>query len=183
MYYGVTDLTTYVLGVIFIILLPGPNSMYVLALAAQRGVRVGYQGAWGIFLGDTILMVASATGVASLLKATPSLFMIVKYAGALYLAWLGMNLLRAAFVKLAEKTNALETQRVVDASKPFRTALIVSLLNPKAILFFISFFIQFVDPAYVIWSKDTSRAKIALLAQGTRGCAPFFCAQFQAPGT
>ena len=90
MAYGITDLATYVLGTIFIVLLPGPNSLYVLSLASQRGVRAGYLGACGIFAGDTILMVLSATGVASLLQASPALFMVLKYIGAGYLAWMSL---------------------------------------------------------------------------------------------
>ena len=148
MIYGITDLTTYVIGTIFIILLPGPNSLYVLSVAVQRGVRRGYQGAFGVFVGDSVLMILAATGVASLLESTPALFVLVKYAGALYLAWLGMNLLRSAFIKLSENPQELAPPKPSDASHPFRTALTISLLNPKAIFFFISFFIQFVDPAY-----------------------------------
>ncbi len=148
MYYGITDLTTYVIGTIFIILLPGPNSLYVLSVAVRRGIRSGYQGAFGVFLGDAILMILAATGVASLLESTPALFVLVKYAGALYLAWLGMNLLRGAFIRLSEDANLVTPPDTRDATHPFRTALTISLLNPKAIFFFISFFIQFVDPAY-----------------------------------
>ncbi len=156
MYYGITDLTTYILGTIFIILLPGPNSLYVLSVAVQRGIRLGYQGAFGVFLGDAVLMILSATGVASLLQSMPSLFIVLKYAGALYLAWLGMNLLRSALVGLTEKPDDNASNKIanntaaktVDDSHPFRTALTISLLNPKAIFFFISFFIQFVDPSY-----------------------------------
>ncbi|MCX7172627.1 MAG: LysE family transporter, partial [Proteobacteria bacterium] len=73
--YGVTDIWTYVLGTIFIVLLPGPNSLYVLSVAARRGIGAGYLGTCGIFLGDAILMVLSATGVASLLKTNPALFL------------------------------------------------------------------------------------------------------------
>ncbi|MBK9521258.1 MAG: leucine efflux protein LeuE [Rhodocyclaceae bacterium] len=148
MYYGITDLTTYVIGTIFIILLPGPNSLYVLSVAVRRGIRSGYQGAFGVFLGDAILMILAATGVASLLESTPALFVLVKYAGALYLAWLGMNMLRGAFIRLSEDANLVTPPDTRDATHPFRTALTISLLNPKAIFFFISFFIQFVDPAY-----------------------------------
>ena len=83
---GITDFWTFLLGTIFIVILPGPNSMYVLSVAAQRGVKPAYQGAGGIFLGDLILMVLSACGVASLLKASPALFYVVKYIGAAYLA-------------------------------------------------------------------------------------------------
>lgn len=146
---GITDLWTYVLGTIFIVLLPGPNSLYVLSVAAKRGVRHGYQGACGIFLGDAVLMLLSATGVASLLKANPGLFMIAKFAGAAYLAWLGAGLLRSAWSGWHNKSeSALPETDAKDTSRPFHTALMISLVNPKAILFFISFFIQFVYPGY-----------------------------------
>ncbi len=147
---GITDLWTYVFGVVFIILLPGPNSMYVLSLAAQRGVKAGYRAACGVFVGDTVLMVLSAAGVASLLKANPLLFSVVKYGGAAYLLYIGVGMLRGAWRKLARPAAdaGADVRRAVDGERPFRKALVVSLLNPKAILFFISFFIQFVDPAY-----------------------------------
>lgn len=147
---GITDLWTYVFGVVFIILLPGPNSMYVLSLAAQRGVKAGYRAACGVFVGDTVLMVLSAAGVASLLKANPLLFSVVKYGGAAYLLYIGVGMLRGAWHKLARPAAdaGADVRRAVDGERPFRKALVVSLLNPKAILFFISFFIQFVDPAY-----------------------------------
>ncbi|RQV19911.1 leucine efflux protein LeuE [Burkholderia cenocepacia] len=146
---GITDIWTYVFGVIFIILLPGPNSMYVLSLAAQRGVKAGYRAACGVFVGDTVLMVLSAAGVASLLKANPLLFSVVKYGGAAYLLYIGAGMLRGAWSKLRARGDApVEAPQAVDGERPFRKALIVSLLNPKAILFFISFFIQFVDPAF-----------------------------------
>jgi leucine efflux protein len=151
--FGITDFWTYVLGTIFIVLLPGPNSMYVLSVAAQRGVRTGYKGACGVFLGDAVLMVLSAAGVASLLKASPALFYVVKYIGAAYLGWIGFNMLRGAvrnWSKAGQAGQAINAAAAmpVDQSNPFRKALVISLMNPKAILFFISFFIQFVDPGF-----------------------------------
>ncbi|WP_406317975.1 leucine efflux protein LeuE [Streptosporangium sp. NBC_01639] len=149
MFFGVTDIWTYVIGAFFIILLPGPNSLYVLSTAAQRGVREGYRGAMGVFLGDTVLMVLAAAGAASLLRSTPILFDVVKYAGAAYLAWLGFQMLRGAWRswRATEISEAVPAEKAA-AENPFRKALTISLMNPKAILFFISFFIQFVDPAY-----------------------------------
>jgi leucine efflux protein len=144
---GVTDLWTYVAGVIFIVLLPGPNSLYVLSLAAQRGVRAGYAGACGVFVGDTVLMVLTALGAATFLRQEPALFLVVKYAGAAYLCWVGLSLMRAA-VRRWRDTRPDVPAVLPDAAQPFRKALVISLLNPKAILFFLSFFIQFVDPHY-----------------------------------
>ena len=164
MTYGITDLATFVVGTIFIVLLPGPNSLYVLSVAARQGVGAGYRGACGIFAGDFILMVLSATGAASLLRTTPWLFMLIKSAGALYLAWIGLSLLRSAWQqwKLRQET-ATPPPAKVDASRPFRTALMISLINPKAILFFVSFFIQFVDPAYA--HPELSFALLGLIVQ------------------
>ncbi len=150
--FGITDLPTYLLGTLFIVLLPGPNSIYVLSIAAQRGVRAGFQAASGVFVGDAILMLLSATGVASILHTLPALFILLKYVGAAYLGWIGLNMLRAAWRGWRHPAPASQASaapmREQDSRHPMRKALVISLLNPKAILFFISFFIQFVDPAY-----------------------------------
>ena len=61
MFYGITDLSTFVLGTVFIVLLPGPNSLYVMAAASRWGVSAGYRGALGIVVGDTILMLLAVT--------------------------------------------------------------------------------------------------------------------------
>ncbi|HEY0974148.1 MAG TPA: leucine efflux protein LeuE [Solimonas sp.] len=146
--FGITDIATYVIGVVIIVLLPGPNSMYVLSVAARDGVRRGYRAACGVFAGDLVLMLLAMAGMASLLKAYPGLFVLLKYAGAVYLAWLGAGMLLAGW----RQWRAPSVQRfdlpAPLAGDPFRRALAISLLNPKAILFFISFFIQFVDPNY-----------------------------------
>jgi leucine efflux protein len=146
--FGITDLGTFLAAAIFIILLPGPNSLYVLSVAAQRGVRAGYTAACGVFVGDTVLMTAAAAGGASLLMASPQIFFVVKMVGAVYLGWIGIQLLRGALSTWRGDGKADSAPRVVDASQPFKKALVVSLLNPKAIAFLLSFFIQFVDPAY-----------------------------------
>ncbi len=149
-FYGVTDLWTYVIGAFGVILLPGPNSLYVLSVATARGVRSGYQGAFGVFLGDTILLLLTALGAASMLRSNPSLFLVVKYLGAAYLAWVGVNLIWAAIKKLRSNEPAVATLADAPANmqQPFKRALVISLLNPKAILFLLSFFVQFIDPTY-----------------------------------
>ncbi|MBK7616229.1 MAG: leucine efflux protein LeuE [Vitreoscilla sp.] len=144
---GITDLTTYLLGTIAIVLLPGPNSMFVLAVAARRGVRTGYAAACGVFVGDTVLMTLAALGAASLLKALPALFLLIKVVGAAYLAWVGLQLFKSALQRWRGQLPAAHAD-AQDLRQPFHKALVISLLNPKAILFFVSFFIQFVDPAY-----------------------------------
>ncbi|MFV0284716.1 MAG: leucine efflux protein LeuE [Castellaniella sp.] len=144
MQYGVLDVWTYLVGVVFIILLPGPNSLFVLAIGAGRGVRAGYEAAFGVFVGDSILMALTAAGAASVLRLLPMVFIVLKAAGALYLTYLGIRLLLSAWRPGPARTQAVSG----DQDSPFRKALLLSLLNPKAILFLLSFFVQFVDPAY-----------------------------------
>lgn len=148
--FGVIDLPTYLAGLVLIVLLPGPNSLYVLSVAARRGVRAGYTAAAGVWCGDTVLMTLSAAGVASLLQANAVLFGIVKYAGAGYLTWLAIGMLRAAWAmwRTRREKAVEETPDAGTHERPFRRAFVVSLLNPKAILFFVAFFVQFVDPGY-----------------------------------
>jgi leucine efflux protein len=161
---GITDFWTYVLGTAAIIVLPGPNALFVLSVATRAGVRAGYRAAGGVFVGDAVLMVLSAAGVASLLQAYPPVFLVLKYAGAAYLGWVGLGIIRGAVRKWGRRGAApapaeavttaasgpvrRDAQPGADLRRPFRRATVISLLNPKAILFFISFFIQFVDPGY-----------------------------------
>ncbi|GHH69924.1 leucine efflux protein [Kitasatospora indigofera] len=152
---GVNDLATYVLGALVIVLLPGPNSLYVLSVAARKGVRTGYRAALGVFVGDFTLISLTSLGAASLLKANPAVFLVVKFGGAAYLLWIGVGMLRAARQLWREhRAGALSEPDGEPAAvaateeNPFRRALVISLLNPKAILFLLSFFTQFVDPSY-----------------------------------
>ncbi|MCX4527671.1 MULTISPECIES: leucine efflux protein LeuE [unclassified Streptomyces] len=153
---GVTDLPTYLAGLVLIILLPGPNSLYVLSVAARRGVRTGYKAAAGVFTGDAVLMVLAAAGAASLLQASPMAFGVVKLLGAGYLTWLAVGMMRGAWALWRSRTDegpvaadaADAADPEADAERPYRRALLISLFNPKAILFLVSFFVQFVDPGY-----------------------------------
>ncbi|MFE6083449.1 leucine efflux protein LeuE [Streptomyces virginiae] len=150
---GVTDLPTYLAGLVLIILLPGPNSLYVLSVAARRGVRTGYKAAAGVFTGDAVLMLLTAVGAGALLRASPLVFTVVKFLGAGYLAWLAVGMMRGAWALWRTRAERAEAQSAVPADpaeneRPYRRALLISLLNPKAILFLMSFFVQFVDPSY-----------------------------------
>ncbi|WP_432155368.1 leucine efflux protein LeuE [Streptomyces sp. bgisy153] len=155
--FGVIDLPTYLAGLVLIVLLPGPNSLYVLSVAARKGVRTGYAAAAGVFTGDTVLMTLAALGAASVLTTTPLLFLVVKYAGAGYLAWMAYGMLRSAREMWRARGRTGQPVRTTGREpaavqggdeRPYRRALAVSLVNPKAILFLISFFVQFVDPDY-----------------------------------
>ncbi|MER6780621.1 MULTISPECIES: leucine efflux protein LeuE [unclassified Streptomyces] len=151
---GVIDLPTYLVGLILIILLPGPNSLYVLSVAARRGVRTGYKAAAGVFTGDAVLMALAAAGAGALLQTSPVAFGVVKLLGAGYLTWLAVGMMRGAWAlwrsraEREERAAAPTAGEVAEGERPYRRALLISLFNPKAILFLVSFFVQFVDPSY-----------------------------------
>lgn len=153
---GVIDYPTFLVASLLIVLCPGPNSLYVLRTSVSDGARVGFAGACGVFLGDSVLLLAVYLGVAALIIANPSVFFALKCAGAAYLAWLAFRILSGLrremkkapsgssgeAVTLREKR--IEKPRIAPKTA-FRTALVLSLSNPKAILFMLSFFLPFVD--------------------------------------
>lgn len=145
---GVHSFWEFLLGTIIIVLLPGPNSLYVITASARHDHRRGWQAASGIFTGDTLLMLATASGAASFMKLFPTAFMVFKGAGAVYLGYLGVQLIRQAFMRWQlSDGSATALQVSTDGAKepqPFWRALTLSLTNPKAILFFLAFFTQFV---------------------------------------
>ncbi|WP_162785487.1 leucine efflux protein LeuE [Polynucleobacter necessarius] len=149
---GIIGFPSYLLGTIFIILLPGPNSLYVLTIAIQKGWRFGAWGALGIFIGDSILMMAVALGAATLLLSSPFIFIVVRALGALYLGWMGVGLVRNGLqrwkLKESAATHSDLQMRIMMRLHPLLAALTLSLTNPKAIFFFIAFFSQFIQPEF-----------------------------------
>jgi leucine efflux protein len=150
---GIHSFWEFLIGTIIIVVLPGPNSLYVITASARLGERAGWRAAWGIFTGDTLLMVATAAGAASMMTLFPTAFTLMKAVGAIYLGWIGLQLLRDGWQRWrapAEDVSSVEwtqpdAERLpASSAAPFWKALGLSLTNPKAILFFIAFFTQFV---------------------------------------
>lgn len=118
---------------------PGPNMAMVVSQSLSHGARGGIFSAAGIFVADLIMTLLVCAGVATLVATWPPAFDVLRYVGALYLAWLAVQALRRRERMLSEKpTHA-------SLSDAFRSATLVSLLNPKALLFFLVFLPQFVD--------------------------------------
>jgi leucine efflux protein len=151
---GIQGFWQFVLGTVLIVLLPGPNSLYVLTTAATRGRQMGWRAAWGIFAGDGVLMIATASGAASLMVLLPEVFAAVKVLGAVYLGWIGVGLLRTGIGQWNTPARPFDAASqalpivasTMTAHAPFWRALALSLTNPKAILFFVAYFTQFVAP-------------------------------------
>lgn len=143
------QLAQFTLSAALIVLLPGPNSLFVATTAAKVSRRAGWRAALGVFLGDAVLMVLAVLGAGTLLAGGSAFFRVLTLAGGGYLAWLGAGLVRTG-LKLrrdARHTDTATAATMHDARySPFRRSLATSLLNPKAILFFAAFFVQFVTP-------------------------------------
>ena len=136
---GITDYGAFVVAIIVFLLIPGPGNLALITSTSKGGIRGGLAATLGVILGDQILMWLAVAGVAALLVAYPAAFHAVQWLGAAYLAWLGGRMLFA-------KPGA----RPVLEFKPhhfLRQALAITLLNPKAIVFYMAFFPLFVDPA------------------------------------
>lgn len=164
--FGTTDLLTYVIGSIIVIILPGPNSLYSLTVSASYGVRRGYLAVTGIFIGDSILILLTVLGAGTLLRMYPTVFTAIKMIGGLYLMYLGIMLFISAYAAYQNRTvepvhldsvgsdtrekNPISSNPYNKVSNEnfFLKGLFLSITNPKGILFFLSFFIQFVDPSY-----------------------------------
>ncbi len=139
------DLVTwlaFVVASLALLIIPGPTVLLAISYALSRGRRVALATVAGVTLGDIIAMTASLAGLGALVLASATLFTALKWAGALYLVYLGITMLRgAAKAELGEMPEmAGETRRV------FWNACTVTTLNPKSITFFIAFVPQFVDP-------------------------------------
>jgi len=151
--FGIIHFPSYLMGAILIILLPGPNSLYVLAISAERGWQKGMWASVGIVVGDAIIMLSVALGAATVLASSPLLYTMLRLVGAGYLAWLGLGIIRVGLARLQIKGLIVKTPSppladVIMRLHPFLAALLLALTNPKAIFFFVSFFTQFVDPDF-----------------------------------
>ncbi|MCB1334877.1 MAG: LysE family translocator [Roseivivax sp.] len=131
---------TFVLASTALLLIPGPTVLLVLSYALSKGRSVAIASAAGVATGDFIAMSLSLAGLGALVLASATLFTVLKWAGALYLVWLGIKLLRSA-------PTALRVPRAqVTARGVYAHAALVTALNPKSIAFFIAFVPQFLRP-------------------------------------
>ncbi|HAI45937.1 MAG TPA: leucine efflux protein LeuE [Stenotrophomonas sp.] len=138
---GIQDLWTFIAAVLVFLALPGPGTFTLLTATGRGGVRGGYTALFGLLLGDQILMWLAVAGVAALLKANPLVFHAVQYLGAAYLVWVGIGLLRQP------RSTGEEGGIRLQPGHYFRQAVLINLLNPKAIIFYMAFLPLFIDPA------------------------------------
>ena len=138
--FGVTDYGSFVVAFTIFLLIPGPGNLALVTSTSKGGMAGGLGATMGVILGDQVLLWLAVAGVAAILMAYPTAFEAVQWLGALYLGWLGIRMLLA-------KPGAAPILNI----KPYhylRQALLITVLNPKAIVFYMAFFPLFVDPVH-----------------------------------
>ncbi|HUQ76917.1 MAG TPA: LysE family transporter [Burkholderiales bacterium] len=137
--FGVADYGAFVVAVVVFLAIPGVGNLAIITSTTKGGIIGGLAATLGVIAGDQVLMWLAVAGVAAVLTANAAVFGIVQYAGALYLAYLGIRMILAK----AGDAPVLEMQ----PRRFFQQATLITLLNPKAIVFYMAFFPLFVDPA------------------------------------
>ena len=136
--FGIADYGAFVAAIIVFLCIPGPGNLALITSTGKSGIRAGLATTAGMIAGDQVLMWAAVAGVAGLLKAYPAAFHAVQWLGAAYLAYIGWRMLRA-------KPGDAPVIHM-EPHHYFRQGIIITLLNPKAIVFYMAFFPLFVNP-------------------------------------
>ncbi len=148
---GISDYPAFAGAVLIFLALPGPGNLALLTATAQAGRRAGLSATWGVIAGDQVLMWAAVAGLAAVLQASAIWFNLLQWAGALYLGYLGVQMVRAK----PEDAPLLD----MSSGRFFRQTFFITLLNPKAIVFYMAFFPLFIDPQQQPgWMTFTSMA-------------------------
>ncbi|MET0311658.1 MAG: LysE family transporter [Burkholderiaceae bacterium] len=137
--FGVADYGAFVVAIIIFLAIPGPGNLALITSTSKGGIKGGLAATLGVIAGDQVLMWAAVAGVATLLATYPAAFHVVQWGGAAYLAWLGFRML------MAKPGDAPVLN--IEPRHYFKQASLITLLNPKAIVFYMAFFPLFVDPA------------------------------------
>jgi threonine/homoserine/homoserine lactone efflux protein len=134
-------LTAFLVASFVLAVTPGPGVLYIVTRSLSQGRVSGLASMAGVALGNLLNAVGAAIGLAALLAVSSAAFMLVKYAGALYLVYLGVKAIRSRTT--ATKPGPADRAKLVPI---FRDGFIVALLNPKTALFFAAFLPQFMSP-------------------------------------
>lgn len=135
---GVTDYAAFVVAFIILLAIPGPGNLALILSTGKGGIRGGLASTFGIIFGDQVLLWLAVAGVAALLKAYPAAFHLVQWLGAGYLVYLGLRMILA-------KPGAAPTLEIKPRQYLWQT-LVITVFNPKAIIFYMAFFPLFIDP-------------------------------------
>ena len=136
---GISDFPAFCAAILVFLALPGPGTFALLTSTGKGGLRAGAAATFGLIVGDQVLLWLAVAGVAALLATHPLAFKLVQYGGAAYLVWMGL--------KLLIPRQGSRSPVHIEPRQYARQAFVITLLNPKAIVFYMAFFPLFIDPA------------------------------------
>jgi threonine/homoserine/homoserine lactone efflux protein len=140
MFFGISDYSAFVAAIVLFLAIPGPGNLALITSTSKGGLSAGLGATFGVIAGDQVLMWLAVAGVATILSTYPAAFALVQWVGVVYLAWLGWRMLTAKPGDAPVLT--------IRPRHYFQQAMAITLLNPKAIVFYMAFFPLFVDPAH-----------------------------------
>jgi threonine/homoserine/homoserine lactone efflux protein len=138
--FGISDYGAFAAAFVLLLFLPGPGNLALISSASKGGLSGGLAAVLGLLVGDQMLLWLTVAGVAALLQTLPLVFTALQWLGAAYLMWLGFKMITA---KAGEGPSIQITP-----GHYFRETMLITLLNPKAIMFYLAFFPQFIDPVH-----------------------------------
>nr|WP_300307876.1 LysE family translocator [Halomonas sp.] len=141
--YSLAHWTTFLIAATLLNLSPGPDMAFILGQTAKHGRRGGFAAMFGVWSGAGVHVLMAALGLSAILATSATAFSIVKWVGAAYLVWLGIQALRARPAAEGQEQQALPVLRPANI---YRQGILISLLNPKVAIFFLAFLPQFVVP-------------------------------------
>lgn len=146
--FGIHDLTLFIVSGLLLNIMPGPDSLLIMARSASQGWRAGSAAALGIGAGTMVHVLAAAIGLSALLATSATAFGVVKWAGAAYIVYVGIGLLRSKPAKASAgiKTDPVPAPAPLPYRKIFFQGFLTNVLNPKVAIFFLAFVPQFISP-------------------------------------
>ena len=132
--FGIEHYVSFVSAIVLFQLIPGAGTLAIVNATARRGVHAGLSAVLGTLVGDAVWMVGSALGLAAVMQANPMVFTALQWFGVAYLLWMAWGLLRSGRSELFSEAVAVSLWQYA------RQAALVSLTNPKVMLFFVAFF-------------------------------------------
>ena len=139
--YTLAHWSTFLVAAVLLNLTPGPDITYVLAHTVSNGQRAGFAALFGVWSGLFLHVLFAALGLSAIIATSATAFLLVKWAGAIYLVWLGIQTFRSN-----SPSNGVEMSLLKSSStKIYQQGVLVAVLNPKVAFFFLAFLPQFVE--------------------------------------
>ncbi|WP_417585888.1 LysE family translocator [Nitrincola sp.] len=157
--FGTHDILLFIISGLLLNMVPGPDSVLIMARSATQGWRAGSAAALGIGSGTFVHIFAAAVGLSALLATSSTAFAVVKYIGAAYLLYVGISLIRSKKQRINESEKTLAAPPSLSYRRIFMQGFLTNVLNPKVAVFFLAFVPQFISP-------DSTNKALAFIVLG-----------------